>query len=214
MSMPTLGAALRDVKGKGAARKLRRQDHIPAVFYGPASNPMMLQVDRPALERLLREAGGENIILSLEIAGAGGTPDRRSAMIKDLQIDPLKGVVLHTDFYEISMDKEISVNIPIELVGTPAGVESGGVLQHVRRELAISCLPDALVEKLELDVSGLGVGDAVHLRDIQLPRGITALDDEHLTVAVVVAPTAPVGEVAEEELEEAGGAEAATAEES
>lgn len=214
MSMPTLAAALRDVKGKGAARKLRRQDHIPAVFYGPVSNPMMLQIDRPALERLLREAGGENIILSLEISGAGGTPDRRSAMIKDLQIDPLKGVVLHTDFYEISMDKEISVNIPIELMGTPAGVESGGILQHVRRELAISCLPDALVEKLELDVSGLGVGEAVHIRDIQLPRGITALDDEHLTVAVVVAPTAPVGEVAEEELEEAGGAEAATAEES
>lgn len=211
MSMLTLAAVLRDTKGKGAARKLRRQDNVPAVFYGPSSNPMMLRIEKSALERLLREAGGENILLNLEIAGAEGAIDRRSAMIKDLQTDPLKGVVLHADFYEISMDKAISVNIPIELKGIPAGVENGGVLQHVRRELAISCLPNALVEKLELDVSGLDVGDAVHISDIQLPQGITALDEGHLTVAVVAAPTAQAGEGAEEELQEAGGAEASTA---
>lgn len=211
MSMLTLAAVLRDTKGKGAARKLRRQDSVPAVFYGPSSNPMMLRIEKSALERLLREAGGENILLNLEIAGAERAIDRRSAMIKDLQTDPLKGVVLHADFYEISMDKAITVNIPIELKGIPAGVENGGVLQHVRRELAISCLPNALVEKLELDVSGLDVGDAVHISDIQLPQGITALDEGHLTVAVVAAPTAQAGEGAEEELQEAGGAEASTA---
>jgi large subunit ribosomal protein L25 len=104
-------------------------------------------------------------------------------------VDPIKNTYLHADFYEISMEKEVTVGIPIQLLNTPAGVVEGGILQHVRREITISCLPDKMVEHLDVDVSGLEIGDSIHIRDIVLPEGLTTSQDENLTVAVVAAPT-------------------------
>ncbi len=108
------------------------------------------------------------------------------------------------------MDKEITVDISIHLVNTPEGVDEGGILQHVRRELTVTCLPDKLVEHLEVDVSGLNIGDSIHIEDIALPEGIKTSHEGHLTVATVVAPSViaePVEEVEEEELEEGAEAE-------
>ena len=95
-------------------------------------------------------------------------------MLKELLMDPIKDTCLHADFYEISMDKEITVDIPIRLINTPEGVALGGILQHIRRELTISCMPDKLVDYLELDVADLEIGDSLHIRDIELPEGITS----------------------------------------
>ncbi len=202
MARPVLNARIRQSKGKGAAKKLRRNNQIPAIFYGPNAEPVMLAVDYPEFERITKQAAGENIILDLKIQSDGAT-ETRSTILKDLQIDPIKDIYLHADFYEISMDKEITVHVPIHLVNTPAGVEEGGILQHVRRELTVSCLPDKLVDALEVDVSQLEIGDSVHIRDIRLPEGITLLDEDHLTVAVVAAPTVMPEEVeVEEEVEE------------
>ena len=100
------------------------------------------------------------------------------------------------------MDRKITVDIPIQLINTPIGVTNGGVLQHVKRELAISCLPDKLIDALELDVSGLEIGDSLHVRDIELPEGIVALDEDDMSVAVVAAPTVVPKEGEEEEVEE------------
>ena len=123
-------------------------------------------------------------------------------ILKDVLIDPVKDTVLHVDFYEISMDREITVDIPIRLTNTPVGVTDGGVLQQITRQLTISCLPDKMIDVLEMDVSGLAIGDSLHVEDIELPEGINSLDEGHLTIAVVAAPTVVEEEVEEEALEE------------
>ncbi len=208
MAKPVLNALTRKTKGKGAARKLRRNQQIPANFYGPNAQSMMLAVNYAELERLMRQSAAENIILDLKIQSDGGS-EARSVILKELQVDPTKDIYLHVDFCEISMDKEITVHIPISLTGTPSGVKEGGVLQHVRRELNVSCLPDKLIDSLELDVSGLEIGDALHIRDIMLPEGITNLEEDDLTVALVAAPTVEVEEAPAEEVEGEEGAEEA-----
>ena len=122
-------------------------------------------------------------------------------MLKDVLIDPVKDIYLHADFYEISMDKEITVDIPIRLVNSPVGVTEGGILQHIKRELKISCLPGKMIDALELDVSELDIGDSLHVEDIALPEGIVSLEEGDLTVATVAAPTV-AEEVEEEVIEE------------
>jgi len=184
----TLSAHTRETRGKGAARKLRREDQLPAVFYGPGNSPVMLSVAYPELRTIIKRAASEHIILELQITSDSGVA-KKNVMLKELQVHPISETYLHADFYEISMDKEITVNIPVQLLNTPVGVTLGGILQHVRRELSITCLPDKLVDTLELDVSGLDIGDSLHVRDIEVPAGIKVLDDEHLTVAVVAAPS-------------------------
>lgn len=202
MDKPVLNARTRETTGKGAAKKLRKNNQIPATFYGPSREPLKLAMDYPELEGLIKRSGGESIILDLKVKSEDGT-QTWNVILKDLQIDPIKDTYLHADFYEISMDKEITVNVPIHLINTPAGVEEeGGILQHVRRELTVTCLPDKLIETLEVDVSQLEIGDSVHIRDLVLPEGITSLDEENLTIAVVAPPTVMPEEAVEEEVEE------------
>lgn len=196
MEQPLLVARVRKTKGKGAAKKLRNMAQIPAVFYGPKTESVMLAVDYPELERLLKQGSSDNVILDLQVQSDQGT-ETYKAIIKDLLIDPVKDIYLHADFYEISMDKEITVDVPIRLVNSPVGVTDGGILQHIRRKLTISCLPDKMIDALELDVSSLAIGDSLHVEDIYLPEGIVSLEEGHLTVATVAAPT-----VVEEEEEE------------
>jgi large subunit ribosomal protein L25 len=197
MNQPVLTARIRTSKGKGAAKKLRNMAQVPAVFYGPKTESVMLAVDYPELERLLKKGSSDNIILDLQVQSDQGT-ETHKAIIKDILMDPVKDIFLHADFYEISMDKEITVDVPIRLVNTPAGVTEGGVLQHVKRELKISCLPGKMINVLEMDVSGLDIGDSLHVEDIDLPEGIVSLEEGDLTVAAVAAPT--VAEKAEEEV--------------
>jgi large subunit ribosomal protein L25 len=208
MAQVALAAHLREQKGKGAARKLRKQHQIPAVFYGPNTEPILLAVDYPELERLIKNAASENIILELQLQTDKGS-DNRKVILKDLQIDPIKDTYLHADFFEISLDQKITVNVQILLINTPKGVTDGGVLQHVRRELTVSCLPDQLVDSFEVDVSHLEIGDSLHVGEIVLPEGIQSEEEDHLTVAVVAAPTVePEVEEEEEELEAEAEAEA------
>lgn len=201
MTENILAAKARRDSGKGAARKLRNNRQIPAVFYGPQIDPVKLAVGYSDLEQALTKTGGENAIFELQIQSDAGTRSCK-AMLKELQVDPIKNNYLHADFYEISMDREITVDLPIQLLNTPVGVSvDDGVLQHIRRELTISCLPSKLVDAVEVDVSGLQIGDSLHISDIPLPEGIRAVEDEHLTVAVVAAPTEEPVEAVEEEEE-------------
>lgn len=200
METLTLAARVREERGKGAARRLRRSGHIPAVFYGPKTNPVALVVDYPELETILKKTSSENVILDL-VMNSGRGSETKKTMIKGLQVDPISQNVLHADFYEISMDHEITVNVTIHLVNTPIGVTNGGIQQQIRREIMISCLPDKLVEKIDLDVSKLDIGDSYHISDIVLPEGVRSEVEGHLTVVTVAAPSVE-REVAEEELEE------------
>ena len=204
-----VAAHVRETTGKGAARKLRKSKQLPAIFYGPGTEPIMLTVDYPELTRITKQGKGENIILDLQIKSDHGEETRR-AMLKDLMVDPVTGAYLHADFYEISMDKEITVDIPITLVNTPIGVqEEGGFLQHIRRNVTVSCLPDSLIDSLDVDVSEMNIGDTVHIRDIEFPEGINCSEDGQLTVVVV---SAPGGGMEEEEEGVEEGIEEETAE--
>ncbi len=198
MHQPTLVARVRKTKGKGAARSLRKNDQVPAVFYGPKTEPIMLAVDYPELNRIIKKGFGENVLLDLQVKSDQGTETRR-VVLKELMTDPVKDTFIHVDFYEVAMDKELSVDVPIHLINTPKGVTMGGILQHIRREVTITCMPDSLVDFIELDVSDLDIGDSLHIEDIILPKGIRSEDEGHLTVAVVAAPTLRAEEEAEEE---------------
>ena len=201
MAQYQLAVRVRETTGKEAAKKMRREKDIPGVFYGPGSEPIMVSFKDGDLRKILKSSASENIIMGLQIETDKGT-ETKIVMLKELQSDPLKDSYIHADFYEISMDKVLTLNVPVVLVNTPVGVANGGILQHVRRELTISCLPDKVIESLEVDVSGLGIGESLHIRDIVLPDGITTTHEGHLTVAVVNAPTVSESAEAEEEGEE------------
>jgi large subunit ribosomal protein L25 len=211
MPQLNLAARVRTDAGKGAARRLRRSDQVPAIFYGPNSQPVMLAVKYLDLKTLLKSASSENVIFQLQIESGQGT-ENRTVMLKELQTDPIKPVYYHADFYEISMDKELTLNVPVHLVGTPVGASKGGILQHVKRDLSVSCLPGNLVEFLEVDVAALDIGDAVHVKDLVLPAGMKTAEDGETTIAVVTAPHV-VAEKVEEEVVEGEKAEEAAAEE-
>jgi large subunit ribosomal protein L25 len=200
MAQTTLSAVVRKEKGKGAANKLRRNQQVPAILYGPHTVPLMLAVRELDLRAVLKAATGENIILGLQIDTGNGS-ETKTVMLKELQADPVKPIYYHADFYEIPMDKELMFDIAIHLVNTPVGVTNGGILQHVKREVSVSCLPRNLVDFLEIDVAGLDIGDSVHIRDIAFPPGIRSNEDGDMTVAVVNAPSL-VAEKVEEVLEE------------
>lgn len=198
MEQLTLRARVRNTQGKEAARKLRRQNQIPAVFYGPHSDPVQLTVDVPELEKLLRKTTSENIFLDLRIESNGGS-DSRTVILKELQVHPVKPIFYHADFYEIPMDKELPFQIAIHCINTPVGASKGGILEQVLRELTVTCLPSKVVDRLDLDVSGLDVGQSLHVRDIQLPEGIKTGMDGDQTVAAVNIPVVKAEKAEEEE---------------
>jgi large subunit ribosomal protein L25 len=162
---------------------------IPAVFYGPEVDPVHLSLEYRDLEQLIRTGAGENVIIDLAIETGESTLSHR-AMLKEIQMDPVKRTVLHVDLYEISMDKKIEVEVPITLTGTAKGVsDEGGILQQVSRTLEISCLPDNIPDAFELDVTDLNIGDSLHVSDLKIPSDIEVLVEDELTIATVVPPT-------------------------
>lgn len=195
-----LSSEIRTQTGKGSVRKLRSTGKLPAILYGPETDTIMLTLDCTELEKALKEKSAESVLLDLRI-DSGKKGQSKKVMIKEVQRDPVTRDYLHIDLFEISLKKELEVEIPIHLVNTPIGVsEGGGILQHVRREVKVSCMPDDLVDKIDVDVSDLDIGQSLHIGDISFPSGLKSLEDADVTVLTVVAPR--VDEVEEEEGEE------------
>ena len=195
----------REPKGKGGARKLRCQGLIPAVFYGPKVQSTAVACDSRDLIRILQH--GRNVLIDLKITDENGDKGESDhvVMVRDFQVDPLKGVPIHADLYEVSMKEIMTVGVPVHLVGKPEGTKIGGILEQIRRELEVECLPADLPAHIEVDVSHLDIGDSVHVQDIAADK-IKILTDPHLTIATVVRPAVekePEAEVieAEEEVE-------------
>lgn len=203
-----LGAKIRTETGKGPSRKLRSMGRLPAIFYGPEINPIMLSIDYTQIKQILKGKSAENIIFDLRIDSDEKSQSKK-VMIKELQRDPVTRDYLHVDFYEIAMGKELEVDIPVHLINTPIGVSEGGILELARRGLRVSCMPEDMVDKIDIDVSGLDIGQSLHIKDIAFPPGLKSTDDENLTIATVIAPipTAEEEEVEEEEVEEPEGEE-------
>jgi large subunit ribosomal protein L25 len=183
-----LSASARARIGGTVSNKLKREGLVPAVIYGGKETPLPLQVGARDITTLLSRARGENILVELEIENAGAKTSRM-ALIQEVQHAPLSGSIVHVDFHAINMNELLNTSVPIEHRGEPAGVKSfGGILEQSLRSLDIECLPKDLPEVLSIDVSGLNIGDSIHVRHIMLPAGVKALDDADLTVFLVAAP--------------------------
>jgi large subunit ribosomal protein L25 len=181
-----LTAQRREATGRSAIRKLKARGIVPAIVYGGKDKPQPLQVSRRDISLMLSHASGENILVELEITGEKGS---RMAMIQEIQHSPVGGDVLHVDFHAVSMDEKIEADVPLEPVGVANGVKNfGGLLEQSLRILEVECLPRDLPDKITVDVSGLNIGDSVHVRDIQLPAGVAAKTQPDLTAFSVVAP--------------------------
>jgi large subunit ribosomal protein L25 len=208
-----LTANVRTDTGNGPARVLRRDGKIPAVLYGPDTKPILLSIQIHDFELLLKDYNVSQMVLDLDVKN--GKTIKKSVMVKELQTHPVSQNLLHVDFYEISMTRKIKVNVPIVTTGKSAGEEFGGVLQIIRRELEVLCLPGEIPESIKVDISELEIGDSLHVEDITVGGDIEIPAEVNFTVLTVTSPKVEVEEeeeIEEEEGEEVEGEEAAAEE--
>jgi large subunit ribosomal protein L25 len=177
----------RDSIGKRKARRLRRMGKIPGILYGPKVQPVAVELDRKTFST--RVAGLEGSHLVRMKSGSAALADK-VALVKEMQYHPVSGEVIHADFYEVDLSARIQVRVPIHFVGKAAGVVRGGILQPVVREIEVECLPLDIPEFFDVEVSHLDIGDAVHVQDLPMPEGVTAIVESNFTLVTVVPPTA------------------------
>lgn len=169
---------------KNHARRVRVAGQIPAVVYGAGLESIAVAVDPRLITRILHSDAGHNTIFDLQIEGG----ENAKAMIVDWQNEPIKGKLLHADIKRIAMDKAMRVSVPVQLIGTAVGVKTqGGILEHVLREVEVECLPGDIPSHLDVDISGLELGKAIHVSDLPHSGKLKFLGDEHATVAHVTA---------------------------
>ena len=195
MEQINLSARLRKVTGNSPARSLRREGRIPAVLYGPKTEPILLSIDSKEFEQITKKSTIGSVLLNLQIQN--GDTQNRPAMVKELQTHPVTQRFLHVDFYEIDMQRKIRVMVPVVVRGKARGVEEGGMLQIVSREIEVLCLPTEIPEAFEVDVTDLDIGDAIHLEDIQAVGNVEISGDADVTVVSVLAPKVEVEAVEE-----------------
>lgn len=184
MSTATLTATPRTGTGKGAARKLRRAQQVPAIIYGHNRAPQSLAVDTRALERLLERIAPETTVVELDLEGTTAR-----TLIREIQRHPVHRALLHVDFLELVAGEMVTVDVPIVLVGTPAGVRlEGGILDQVLREVEVEVDPAAIPNHIDADVTALGLNGSLHVSDLNVPAGVTVLTDGDTTVCVVAPP--------------------------
>jgi len=195
MAEVTLEVERRETTGKEVAKKLRREGRVPAVVYGAHREPVAITVDRKAVSELIQK--GEHGIRSVFLLKMAGTEQQRHAMIKEVTIDPISRKMMHIDFVRVLMDEKVRVTIPVHPNGTAIGVKEGGLLDWQVREIHIECLPNAIPDSIEVDVSALGVHDYLRVKDLTVGEGVKVLDDpERVVVGVTVARAEVVAEPA------------------
>jgi large subunit ribosomal protein L25 len=201
MDFAKVNAEVRRETGKGHARRTRAAGRVPGVLYGRSEEALALSLDPLALVRSLDKERRRNTVFTLAVADNGASKDV-TAMIRDVQIDPLSRRIVHVDFLRISLEEEVRVSVPLILKGTPVGVVNGGQLHQSVHSVLVASKPAAIPVKIEIDVSALNIGQAVHVSDLKLGEGLRALLDAKLGLASVVAPRA-------DKVEEAAAAAAA-----
>ena len=205
MAIVSLKAKSRPATGKGAARQARMAGKIPGVLYGPGEEAVVLEVDVPDFLKVYHGGHGENVLMDLTVDSA----EPQKVLFREVQRDPVTEDVLHIDFYHVSLTKPIRVHVPVLLEGIPDGVKnSGGILQHIMREVEVECLPTHIPDNIKMDVSELGIHDAIHISDLPTEK-FELMDDMARTVASVIPPVVSTEPTAEEEAEAALGEEGA-----
>jgi large subunit ribosomal protein L25 len=194
----------RERKGSAEARRLRNEGLVPGVLYGRGKTPHAVCVPERELRRVLTGSHGLHVILDVVLEGQKTT---HASILKDYQQDALRGRITHVDLQEVRLDQPIHAQVVVELVGESPGVKEGGVLSQVTREVNVEALPMEVPDRLELNVSGLAIGDSLRAGDLSVPDGVTLLDDPEIVLATVTVPTRVVEpEEVPEEGEEAEGA--------
>jgi large subunit ribosomal protein L25 len=209
MERVSITAEKRDIHGKGVARSLRREGMVPAVVYREGKS-QLIKLSKKDLTRLINSVGGEQVMVDLQFADG----EKKLALLKDYQKDPIKGELLHTDFFEVSLTEEVRITVHVSTVGEPVGVKrDAGILQHTLREIEIECMPDRIPGKIEVEISKLEIGQSVHVSDLKFEEGVKVLTDPGDVIVSVIAPVveaapaveeAPVAEAAEPEVVKKG----------
>ncbi|HHW29141.1 MAG TPA: 50S ribosomal protein L25/general stress protein Ctc [Syntrophomonadaceae bacterium] len=210
METVKLSAQYRERSSKGAVRALRRNGETPAVLYGKGVGNMLIKVPTRELEYILNNHIIGSTLIDLDV-DKGDQKESYLVMCREIQRDPIRRELLHADFFQIELTQEIQTEIPVVLVGESQGVKKGGILQHMLREVTVSCLPTKLPEHIEIDISELDIGEQVTVGDLKVPEGVEVLSDPESVIALIVAPTLEE-EVAEGEEGEEGAAEEAAVE--
>ena len=196
-----INATLRHSTGKGYNRKIRTKGLIPSICYGKGEEPVLVELNPNDIHSALKTPYGKNIIINLDISDKDETL-KKTVILKDMQKDPLKNCIEHADFWTIDVNQPIKAKVPFKLVGLAPGIKLGGLLQQVRRQIEIECLPSVLPIAIDVDISEMQIGQAVHIRDLVFPEGMKSLDDDKFTICVIAAPEAEVKEVKKEGEEE------------
>ena len=194
MAEITLEVTRRETTGKEVAKKLRKDGKVPAVVYGGHREPVAITVDRKSVSELIQKS--EHGIRSVFLLKMSGTDQQRHAMIKDVTIDPISRRMMHIDFVRVVMDEKIKVTVPVQINGTAIGVKEGGLLDFQVRDLHVECLPNAIPDAIEVDVTPLGGHEYYRIKDLTLPEGVKVLDDPERVVVGVTHARAEVSEAA------------------
>lgn len=210
MKLIDLIADNRTLTGNGPARELRRGGKIPAVLYGPGAEPKRLAVTVKDLETVMKDSQTGQLFVNLSV----GKGKPKPALLKELQRHPVTGKFLHADFYQVDMDRKVKVMVPVVTRGKSIGVEMGGMLQVIRRNVEVFCLPDRIPEHIEIDITDLEMGESVHVEDIDPGEAVDIPHDVNFTILTVVSGRmkAVEAEEGEEEVEGEEVAEGAEAE--
>jgi len=211
MKQMQMEAKLRTATRKNAVGRLRVQNVVPAVMYGHGEKAENLELSGKTIQQVLNTPSLLNMLIQLSIL-TDAAPRQEIVMIKETQRHPVTSKVMHVDFQRIAMDQELEAHVPVILTGTAPGVKGGGVLELVHRELLVRCLPALIPESISLDISALNIGDAITVKDLQLPEGVTSLVDIHEPVVHVVAAKVEEVKPAEAAAPAAAGAPAAAKE--
>lgn len=181
-----VAAQSRTETGKNVNRRLRAKGLVPGILYGARQQAIPVAVSPKEIGAILRSASGENTLFDLDLGGS-----RRKVILKEFQVEPLKGRLLHADFYEVALDKPLQVKVHVELTGTPVGVKTqGGILDFVTRELTLECLPLEIPEKISVEVSHVELGKHLRVSELTLPEKLKVLTDPGVVIVHVVAPRA------------------------
>lgn len=195
-----LNAKLKDGSGKGVARKLRQAGRVPAVLYGKGMDTVSISIDAMEAGHLFDGISVENTIIEVQIEGEKET---HQTLVRDIQAHPHKKELVHVDFLRIQKGVAVEVSVPVELVGTPVGVKDhGGTLEHLVHELPVRCIPSAIPEVLELDVSSLDIDQVLHVSDLSIPEGVEVMVEGERAVCIVSPPRVIADEEGEEGAEE------------
>lgn len=205
---------IRQGSGKNVNRRLRQASLIPGIFYGPGAQPVPLATNPKDLLAAIKTERRENTLLQLKTE-KGGTPvDGKFVLLKDYQRDPISRNLIHVDFLEVALDREVKVEVPVHVTGKSKGVVEGGILTLLMHKIELWCLPDRIPSFFEVDVTELGIGGSLHLSDVTFPAGVRHAYHTARTIAAVVAPEAeekPTEAQAAEAVAAAGAAAAAAA---